>query len=74
MSILFLEKGLNNYSFNCYAISQQIPSEGGASFCSVARSSYFYYGQAPYRDTKRVSPPSNPPGAFVFSDLENAVQ
>jgi len=61
MSILFLEKGLN-YSFNCYAISQQISSEGGASFRSVARSSYFYYGQAPYWDSKRAPPPSNPPG------------
>jgi len=63
MSVSFLAKGLN-YSFNCYAVSQQIASEGGANFYSEAVSTVFYYGQAPFWDSIRAPPPSNPPALY----------
>jgi len=63
MSILFLEKGLN-YSFNCYAISQQVEAEGGASFSSAPSTTFFYYGFAPYWDDINAPPAVNPPALY----------
>jgi len=63
MSIYFLEKGLN-YSFNCYAISQQVEAEGGASFNSAPSSAFFYYGFSPYWDDINAPPAVNPPALY----------
>ena len=63
MSVFFLEQGLN-YSFNCYAISQQAQDEGGASFTSVPASITFYYGFAPYWDAIKAPPEANPPTRY----------
>ena len=63
MSIFSLEKGVN-YTFNCYAISQQIEDEGGASFISAPNTTVFYYGFIPYWDQVRAPPAINPPPLY----------
>jgi hypothetical protein len=64
-----LEQGLN-YSINCYATSQQILAEGGASFASAPRSVFFYYGRAPFWDSVLAPPETNPPTIY-FAYINN---